>query len=100
MYQRNKCHKNGLFDQFKVLRNKIASLITKSKRNYFNKAIEDNRTTSVLWRNLKTISNLHQTRQACLPNTIKTVDGRSVEGTLNIVNELNKHVINISFILD
>ena len=55
MYQRNKCHKNGLFDQFKVLRNKIAPLKTKSKRNYFNKAIEDNRTTSVLWRNLKTI---------------------------------------------
>ena len=54
-------------------RNKIASLIRKYKRNYFNKAIEGNRTTSVLWRNLKTISNLQQTRQACLLNTIKTV---------------------------
>ena len=50
MYQRNKCHNNGLFDQFKVLRNKIASLIRKYKRNYFNKAIEDNR-TSILWKN-------------------------------------------------
>ena len=100
MYQRNKCHKNGLFDQSKVLRNKTASLIRKSKRNYFNKAIEDNRTTSVLWRKLKTISNLQQTRQACLPNTIKTVDGRFVEDTLNIENELNKHFINISSIID
>ena len=100
MYQRNKCHKNGLFDQSKVLRNKTASLIRKSKRNYFNKAIEDNRTTSVLWRKLKTISNLQQTRQACLPNTINTLDGRSVEGTLNILNELNKHFINISSIID
>ena len=89
MYQRNKCHKNGLFDHIKVLRNKIASLTRKSKRNFFNNAIEDNRTTNVLWRNIKTISNLQQTRQACLPNTIKTVDGRSVECTLNIVNELN-----------
>ena len=100
MYQRNKCHKNGLFDQSKVLRNKTASLIRKSKRNYFNKAIEDNRITSVLWRKLKTISNLQQTRQACLPNTIKTVDGRFVEDTLNIENELNKHFINISSIID
>ena len=40
MYQRNKCHKNGLFDQFKVLRNKIASLIRKSKRNNFNKQLK------------------------------------------------------------
>jgi len=47
MYQRNKCHKNGLFDLFKVLRNKISSLIRKSKRNYFKKAIEDNRTLRV-----------------------------------------------------
>ena len=47
MYQRNKCHKNGLFDQSKVLRNKTASLIRKSKRNYFKKAIEDNRTLRV-----------------------------------------------------
>jgi len=76
-------------------RNKIASLIRKSKRNYFNKAIEGNRTTSVLWRNLKTISNLLQTRQACLLNTFNTVDGRSIEGTLTIVNELNTHFINI-----
>ena len=90
---KNKCHKNGLFDHIKVLRNKIASLTRKSKRIFFNNAIEDNRTTSVLWRNIKTISNLQQTRQACLPNTIKTVDGRSVEGTLTIVNELNKHFI-------
>jgi len=51
-------------------------------------------------RNLKTIYNLQQTRQAHLPNTIKTVDGRSVEGTLNIVNELNKHFINIASIID
>ena len=35
-----------------------------------------------------------------MPNTIKTLDGRSVEGTLNIVNELNKHFINISSIID
>ena len=28
------------------------------------------------------------------------MDGRSVEGTLNIVNELNKHFINISSIID
>jgi len=35
--------------QMHFLRNKIASLIRKSKRNYFNKAIEDNRTTSVHW---------------------------------------------------
>jgi len=53
MYQRNKCHKKGLFDHIKVLRNKIASLTRKSKRNFFNNAIEDNRTTNVLWRNIK-----------------------------------------------
>ena len=70
---KNKCHKNGLFDHIKVLRNKIASLTRKSKGIFFNNAIEDNRTTNVLWRNIKTISNLQQTRQACLLNTIKTV---------------------------
>ena len=35
-----------------------------------------------------------------MPNTINTLDGRSVEGTLNILNELNKDFINISSIID
>jgi len=91
--------KNCLFDQFKVLRNKIPWLIRKYIRNISTKQLKiiEQR---VVWRNLKTISNFQQTRQACLPNTIKTVDGRSVEGTLNILNELNKHFINIASIID
>ena len=91
--------KNCFFDQFKVLRNKIPWLIRKYIRNISTKQLKiiEQR---VVWRNLKTISNFQQTRQACLPNTIKIVDGRSVEGTLNILNELNKHFINIASIID
>lgn len=96
MRKRDECHKHGQIDQFKILRNKITSLIRKSKRDYFNKAVQDNKTPGVLWRNLKSISNKQQHGKMRIPNEIITNDGRSVEGSTNIVDEMNKHFVNIS----
>ena len=51
--ERDKCHKNKNFIQYKILINKATSFIRKSKINFFNQAIKENKTQSYLWKHLK-----------------------------------------------
>jgi hypothetical protein len=44
-FLRDKYHKNGDFDKYKLLRNKSNSEIRKSKKNFFNNAINESEDT-------------------------------------------------------
>ncbi len=95
---RDKCRKTGNIDQYKILRNKVTSMIKKSKKNFFNNAIKDNKNPTYLWKNLKDISHLNQSTVTTLPHKM-TFNEFPVEDPLNIVNELNSHFVSISNII-
>ena len=96
--ERDYCKKVGNHSKYKILRNKISTLLKKSKRDFFNNAIKDNKDSSYLWKNLKDISNLNHPNKIELPQKLFISDAE-VDGNLNIVNELNKHFISISNII-
>jgi hypothetical protein len=96
--ERDYYKKIGNHSQYKTLRNKIPTLIKKSKRNFFNNAIKDNKDSSYLWKNLKDISNLNHTNRIELPQKLM-ISGVEIGDDLNIVKELNKHFISISNIV-
>ena len=65
--ERDYCKKVGNHSKYKIIRNKISSLLKKSKRDFFNNAIKDNKDPSYLWKNLKDISNLNHPNKIELP---------------------------------
>ena len=95
IFQRNKFHQDGNFEQYKILRNKVTATIKRHKRNFFNKAIQENKDVKYLWKNLKYISNLNQSRTVQLPRTLKK-NSEILTTDLRIINELNTYFVNIS----
>ncbi|KAK3103380.1 hypothetical protein FSP39_018833 [Pinctada imbricata] len=54
-HKRDYFHKKLDFDNYKIWRNKVTTLIIKAKENYFSKAINENKNTGDIWRNMKQI---------------------------------------------
>ena len=90
---------NGNFDKYKILRNKIRTLIKRSKRDFFNKAIKENKDSKFIWKNLKQEGNLHTKNNMIIPEKIVR-GGKEIDDKLDIVNELNRHFVNISNIVN
>ena len=95
MFERDNCHKKGKFDQYKILRNKVSYMIKKKKKNFFNNAVKQNKDQGFLWKNLKNISELNKSNTVILPEKLIS-DNTEIRGNVNIANELNKHFVNIS----
>lgn len=62
--KRNYFHKTGNWINFRYWRNKCKILIEKSKLNYFQKVVEDNKEPKEIWKLLK---DLNCKKQNCLP---------------------------------
>ena len=58
---------NGNFDKYKILRNKTRTLIKRSKRDFFNKAIKENKDSKFIWKTLKQEGNLHTKNNMIIP---------------------------------
>ena len=99
IHDRDKCRKSGKIDQYKILRNKACSMIKRSKKDFFNDAIRENKNQTYLWKNLKDVTNLNKANSIIMPQRIINNDS-VIDGSLNILNELNRHFVNISHILD
>ena len=99
MYERDKAHKDGNFERYKILRNKVICMIKYNKKKYLNEAIHDKKNSKALWKNLNDITNIIKADDMTLPQKIIKPDSVN-EGNLNITNELNKHFVNISHIVD
>lgn len=95
--ERDICHKNGSFDRYKQLRNKVSLAIKKAKKGFFNKAVKDKKDSKVLWKTVKDASNSNNDG-IILPNLIMK-DKQLIRGDSNIANELNDHFISISNIV-
>lgn len=98
MRDRDYHKQKGNFNTYKVLRNKTAALIKRSKRDFFNKAIKENKEAKFIWKNLKDIAGLHKKSNTVMPKSVKT-NGEELHDMINIANELNRHFVNISTII-
>jgi len=98
MHKRDNCHRKGDIDQYKILRNRVTYLIKKNKKDYFNRAVNKSKDPKYLWKHLKDISFSCKANKLVLPQRI-SIDETVVEGENNIINELNKHFVNISNII-
>ena len=98
--KRNTLHKLKKYDEFKMQRNLVSSLIRKSKKNFYNNAISNCKSTSSMWKNMRCISgNVSKNKSFQLPpklvynDTVKKDD-------YDILNAFNEHFINIANIIE
>ena len=73
-------------------------MIKKSKKDHFNKSVKENKSPKYLWKSLNDVSNLNKSKNVSLPKVLVKND-TVIEGNANIINELNKHFVNISDII-
>ena len=97
--ERDRLKRNGDYKKYKMHRNLVSCRIKKSKRDFYNNAIKENKDSKYLWKHIKDISYMNNNKNSGLPPRLKSKDGY-VEGSLNISNELNSHFVNISQIVD
>ena len=67
-------------------------MIKKNKKNIFNNAIKDGKSTKHLWNNIKSVSN-NSDNNCVVPNSI------SIDDFTCALNSLNQHFIDISDIV-
>lgn len=97
--ERDNSHKLCLHDKYKLLRNKVTSEIRKSKKNFFNKTIKCGKEPKQLWQGLKNISNLNQQNSIKFPKMLM-VNNCKINDKQTMINELNRHFVNISSIIN
>ena len=87
MYDRDRFHKLKDWENYKRMRNKTLHLIRKSKKNYYNTAIQKGTNSKDLWKNFRKIQKNDNdiTELSALPPRIK-YNGVEVEDTRSILN--------------
>ncbi|KAL4223433.1 hypothetical protein ACF0H5_016904 [Mactra antiquata] len=96
IHERNTFYKKRDWGNYKLARNKINSLIRKSKINFLNKAIAENQNINYFWQHLK---NLNATRStSALPEVIEN-NNVTISDKTEIANIFNTHFVNISDII-
>lgn len=97
--KRNKLHKEKQFDKYKEMRNTVTFLIRKSKKNFYNDVILNNKSSTDIWKTFRTIcDNDNDKKDFSIPKTL-SVNNIHIEGEINILNALNEHFVNISNII-
>ena len=82
-------HKRKNWEQCKFWSNKSTKLIRSAKKDFFSKAIEENKDTSFLWKHIRSLKS--QTAQNSLLDEL-IIDGKTVWS----MNRLNTYFANIS----
>ncbi len=98
IYAGDRFHKSKNVHQYKILRNRIFSMIKKNKKEFFNKAVSENKNSKHLWKHLTDITHLNNGKDIVLLQCI-TTDNTVINGKVDIINELNRHFVNISNII-
>jgi hypothetical protein len=92
--QRDYFKSKGNFEQYKIWRNKVKTLIKTSKKTFFTEKINNNRKNDPksLWKNLKDLSGtsvIHPT------NFINDDQGNPISDPVQTANTFNDYFINI-----
>lgn len=93
MKNRDIKHKLKDWSQFKYWRNKSTKLIQTAKREFFSKAISENKDNSFLWKHIKQIQG--GVKDSGLPDELE-VDNETSHSPIDIINKLNSYFANIS----
>ena len=56
MSLRDRLKRDGKIDEYKKMRNKVTSMVREAKRNYFQKLVNEERSTSTLWKAINTLT--------------------------------------------
>jgi hypothetical protein len=97
--RRNKINKKENFTEYKIMRNKVTSVIRKAKKDFYNAAVRDNKDTKYIWKNLRELSNDTSTNIS-LPERLNNIDANDqITDIQEIANALNEHFINVSHIV-
>ena len=104
MCERDRFHKLKDWENYKRMRNKTLHLIRKSKKNYYNTAIQKGTNSKDLWKNFRKKKKKQNndndiTELSAFPPRIK-YNGVEVEDTRSILNCLKDHFINIAKIVN
>ena len=96
--ERNKLHKMKDWENYKIMRNKVTSIIRKNKRDYFNNAIKDKSNVKDLWKTIKGASN-NDYNNSCVETGLPLemcFNKVTIKGKYNIINAFNDHFIRTS----
>ena len=101
IFERDKLKKNREFVKYKIMRNKVTSLIKKSKKNFYNKAVTEKKNTTFIWKTLKIMTNADNSSvdRINMPHSLE-FKNETILGETNILNCLNEHFINVSKIIE
>ena len=91
--KRDAYHKNKDWKQYKQWRNNVNNLKRAHKKDFFSKAITENKDTSHLWKHVKNISN--PSENSTLPDELITGD-KTFNTHTDVINNLNAFFANIS----
>lgn len=91
--KRDMFHKLKNWSQYKYWRNKTNKLIQNSKKDFFSNAVQDNKSSSFLWKHVKQISSTSESSK--LPEELN-IDNESFNTPSDIANKLNSYFANIS----
>ena len=88
--------RTSLLSEYKRYRNKITELLRKSKKNYYLKFFEENKSNcKVLWEGINEIIHSRKLKTNSSPTSLQR-DGRTIFNQKEISNELNKYFTTIS----
>lgn len=93
MKRRDFYHKAKHWKEYKIWRNKIASLIRTSKKDFFTRSVEENKACSFLWKHVKDLKN--ESNETSLPQDL-IIDDTKVDDSNDIANKLNYYFTSIS----
>lgn len=94
---RDYLHKNKRFDDYKKMRNTVSHMIKEKRRQYISDAIESNKSTTILWKQLKYLAGTEKgyLKSSPIPKSLMIGD-TCLTDKPSIINELNRHFVNIS----
>ena len=91
--QRDTNHKIKHWSQYKYWRNKVTSLIRRSKSEFFSRAISENKDNTYIWKHIKNING--KDKENKIPDQI-LIDGKPSTGPAETAEKLNHFFVSIS----
>lgn len=82
---RDKCHRSGLWDEYKFWRNKTKTVTEDAKQNYYTNLVKDSKDSKTLWKCINTLIPSHNT----YPTRLKTDKGTYATDSTLIANTFN-----------
>lgn len=82
---RDRCHKLGMWQEYKTWRNKTILITKKAKYNYFSEAVKNSKDPKTLWKCINTLN----PKYFASPSSLKKDDGTTLTDPSDVANKFN-----------